>query len=101
MSIPFGEGVPTESELRVAQAQLVGWLEGLFHASKRRSWPSRWPRAHSSKSCDNRQLPGPMASRPLAPAPTVIVAPGRAVASRGRHLERQIVRPPDAVAPRH
>ena len=25
------EGVPTESEMRVAQAQLVGWLEGLFH----------------------------------------------------------------------
>ena len=24
-------GVPTEPELRVAQAQLVGWLEGLFH----------------------------------------------------------------------
>jgi Protein of unknown function (DUF2587) len=28
---PRMEGVPTESELRVAQAQLVGWLEGLFH----------------------------------------------------------------------
>jgi len=28
---PPMEGVPTESELRVAQAQLVGWLEGLFH----------------------------------------------------------------------
>ena len=25
------EAVPSESELRVAQAQLVGWLEGLFH----------------------------------------------------------------------
>ena len=25
------EGVPSESELRIAQAQLVGWLEGLFH----------------------------------------------------------------------
>jgi hypothetical protein len=25
------EGVPTESEIRIAQAQLVGWLEGLFH----------------------------------------------------------------------
>jgi hypothetical protein len=25
------EAVPTEAELRVAQAQLVGWLEGLFH----------------------------------------------------------------------
>jgi hypothetical protein len=31
MSMPLGEGVPSESELRVAQAQLVGWLEGLFH----------------------------------------------------------------------
>jgi Bacterial proteasome activator len=28
---PIEGGVPTESELRVAQAQLVGWLEGLFH----------------------------------------------------------------------
>jgi hypothetical protein len=28
---PPVEGVPTEAELRVAQAQLVGWLEGLFH----------------------------------------------------------------------
>jgi hypothetical protein len=28
---PPMEGVPSESELRVAQAQLVGWLEGLFH----------------------------------------------------------------------
>ena len=25
------EGVPSASEIRVAQAQLVGWLEGLFH----------------------------------------------------------------------
>jgi hypothetical protein len=24
-------GVPTDAELRIAQAQLVGWLEGLFH----------------------------------------------------------------------
>jgi hypothetical protein len=32
LSLPFTEGsTPTEAELRVAQAQLVGWLEGLFH----------------------------------------------------------------------
>ncbi len=31
VTIPFGDDVPTEAELRVAQAQLVGWLEGLFH----------------------------------------------------------------------
>jgi hypothetical protein len=28
---PPMQGVPSESEIRVAQAQLVGWLEGLFH----------------------------------------------------------------------
>jgi hypothetical protein len=31
LSLPFGEQTPTEAELRIAQAQLVGWLEGLFH----------------------------------------------------------------------
>jgi hypothetical protein len=31
LSLPFNEGTPSESELRIAQAQLVGWLEGLFH----------------------------------------------------------------------
>jgi hypothetical protein len=31
VALPFGEGTPSESELRLAQAQLVGWLEGLFH----------------------------------------------------------------------
>ena len=32
LALPFREGeVPSEGELRVAQAQLVGWLEGLFH----------------------------------------------------------------------
>src|SRR5215813_8254433 len=32
LSLPFESGhVPSEPELRIAQAQLVGWLEGLFH----------------------------------------------------------------------
>jgi Bacterial proteasome activator len=32
LSLPFTEEeAPSEAELRVAQAQLVGWLEGLFH----------------------------------------------------------------------
>ncbi len=29
--LPFTSETPSESELRIAQAQLVGWLEGLFH----------------------------------------------------------------------
>ena len=32
LSLPFTEeAIPSEAELRIAQAQLVGWLEGLFH----------------------------------------------------------------------
>jgi len=32
LSLPFTDDtVPSEAELRIAQAQLVGWLEGLFH----------------------------------------------------------------------
>jgi hypothetical protein len=31
LALPFDEDAPSEAELRVAKAQLVGWLEGLFH----------------------------------------------------------------------
>ncbi|MBV1948342.1 MULTISPECIES: bacterial proteasome activator family protein [Streptomyces] len=32
LSLPFTDEVtPSDAELRIAQAQLVGWLEGLFH----------------------------------------------------------------------
>lgn len=32
LTLPFSDdSVPTDAELRIAQAQLVGWLEGLFH----------------------------------------------------------------------
>lgn len=32
LALPFKEGeIPTDGELRIAKAQLVGWLEGLFH----------------------------------------------------------------------
>jgi hypothetical protein len=31
LSLTFDESAPSEAQLRVAQAQLVGWLEGLFH----------------------------------------------------------------------
>ena len=31
LALPFTDDTPSDSELRIAQAQLVGWLEGLFH----------------------------------------------------------------------
>ena len=31
LALPFASETPSDAELRIAQAQLVGWLEGLFH----------------------------------------------------------------------
>ena len=31
LALPFDSDAPSDAELRIAQAQLVGWLEGLFH----------------------------------------------------------------------
>lgn len=31
LALPFDSPNPSDAELRIAQAQLVGWLEGLFH----------------------------------------------------------------------
>jgi hypothetical protein len=31
LSLPFDDASPSDAELRIAHAQLVGWLEGLFH----------------------------------------------------------------------
>ena len=37
LAVPFDD-TPSESEIRVAQAQLVGWLEGLFHGIQAALW---------------------------------------------------------------
>jgi len=37
LTIPL-EGTPSESEIRIAQAQLVGWLEGLFQGIQAALW---------------------------------------------------------------
>jgi hypothetical protein len=36
--VPLESETPTEAEIRVAQAQLVGWLEGLFHGIQASLW---------------------------------------------------------------
>lgn len=38
MSLPLGDSA-TESEVRLAQIQLVGWLEGLMHGIQAALWP--------------------------------------------------------------
>jgi len=36
--VPLNDGEVSEAELRVAQAQLIGWLEGLFHGIQASLW---------------------------------------------------------------
>ncbi|MGH8915634.1 MAG: proteasome activator [Acidimicrobiia bacterium] len=36
--VPLNAGEVTEAELRIAQAQLIGWLEGLFHGIQASLW---------------------------------------------------------------
>ena len=66
LSIPF-EGIPTESEIRVAQAQLVGWLEGLFHGIQAALWAQHMQARAQFDEMRRRGLP---AGRPSEAPPT-------------------------------
>jgi proteasome activator-like protein len=57
LAIPF-EGIPTESEIRVAQAQLVGWLEGLFHGIQAALWAQHMQARAQFDEMRRRGLPG-------------------------------------------
>src|SRR3954449_8041098 len=61
---PPVEGVPTEAELRVAQAQLVGWLEGLFHGIQGAMFGQQ---AAAQAQFQELQRRGLMAQNPAAP----------------------------------
>ena len=63
LTLPFEDGeVPSESELRVAQAQLVGWLEGLFHGIQATLFAQQL--AARQQLDQIRQLPQGPAERP-------------------------------------
>ena len=65
MATPFSADVPTESELRVAQAQLVGWLEGLFHGIQATLFAQQAAAAAQLEKMRDRSL-NPGASEPRA-----------------------------------
>ena len=71
--LPFADGeTPSEAELRVAQAQLVGWLEGVFHGLQA---------AMAAQQMANQQLAQRMAMRQLPPGTQV--APGIVINEQG------------------
>ncbi|HWE57342.1 MAG TPA: bacterial proteasome activator family protein [Acidimicrobiales bacterium] len=65
---PFGsEGIPSESELRVAQAQLVGWLEGLFHGIQATLFAQQMAARAQLEQMRQRSLPAAADDRPAGP----------------------------------
>ena len=68
LSLPFSaDHAPSEAELRIAQAQLVGWLEGLFHGIQAAIFAQQVAaKAQLDQMRGNPQLP----SMPMAPGRT-------------------------------
>ena len=59
ISLPFtDDSVPSEAELRVAQAQLVGWLEGLFHGIQTALFAQQMAARAQFEEMRRRALPG-------------------------------------------
>lgn len=60
LALPLGEtDAPTEAEIRVAQAQLVGWLEGLFHGIQATLFAQQMAARSQLDDLRRRELPTP------------------------------------------
>ncbi|MDQ3305308.1 MAG: bacterial proteasome activator family protein [Actinomycetota bacterium] len=60
LTLPLEAETPSEAELRVAQAQLVGWLEGLFHGIQATLFAQQMAtRAQLEEMMQQRGLPSP------------------------------------------
>jgi Protein of unknown function (DUF2587) len=62
--LPFSSETPTESELRLAQAQLVGWLEGLFHGIQATLFTQQAMAQNQLEEMRRRAIPPGPAGRP-------------------------------------
>ncbi|NUP59816.1 MAG: bacterial proteasome activator family protein [Pseudarthrobacter sp.] len=73
ISLPFSDdATPSDAELRIAQAQLVGWLEGLFHGIQTAIAAQNAAREHAAAQMQLRQLP-----------PGTVIAPGVVIGENG------------------
>jgi hypothetical protein len=57
LSLPFDQVSPSEAELRIAHAQLVGWLEGLFHGIQAMLFAQQMEGKARFEELRRRQLP--------------------------------------------
>ena len=74
INLPFGDDtVPTDAELRIAQAQLVGWLEGLFRGIQ--------TAIAAQQTAANQQMASRLQLRQLPPG--TVLAPGVIIGENG------------------
>jgi hypothetical protein len=67
ITLPFSEdATPSDAELRIAQAQLVGWLEGVFHGIQTALFAQQMAARAQLEDVRRRALPGgqPAAQQP-------------------------------------
>lgn len=67
MFLPVSEESSTESELRIVQAQLVGWLEGLFAGIQASLWSQQAAAANQLQEMRMRAIEAQSGSRERAP----------------------------------
>jgi hypothetical protein len=59
LTLPFTEGeTPSDAELRIAQAQLVGWLEGVFHGIQTALFAQQMAARAQLEEIRRKALPG-------------------------------------------
>ncbi len=67
MAPPFEAETPSNSELRVAQAQLVGWLEGLFHGIQAAIMAQQMAARAQLDQMRSQELPEGQGGSPMRP----------------------------------
>ena len=87
MTLPFSnDTVPSDAELRIAQAQLVGWLEGLFHGIQTAMFAQQMAARAQFEEMRRRALPPGHSAQP-APGPGGPEQPGHhGVTGTGNYL---------------
>ena len=71
ITLPFGEdATPSDAELRIAQAQLVGWLEGVFHGIQTALFAQQMAARAQLEEMRRRALPGGHGPAPQPGVPT-------------------------------
>ncbi len=70
ITLPFTEGeTPSDAELRIAQAQLVGWLEGVFHGIQTALFAQQMAARAQLEEIRRKALPGGHAPQQPDPRP--------------------------------